>query len=106
AEALGKWDRYLATQLHYFLTKLDSIEEGAGTLLDSTTVLYGSSNSYTHTNTNYPLILAGGRSLGYQHGQYRTFEKDVPLSNLFVTIQNRMGVGENQFADSTGALAI
>ncbi len=104
AEALGKWDRYLASQLHYFLTKLNSIEEGAGTLLDSTTVLYGSSNSYTHTNTNYPLILAGGKATGHQHGQYLTYDKDVPLTNLFVTIQNRMGVEATSFADSTGPL--
>jgi hypothetical protein len=42
--------------------------------------------------------------MGYQHGQYLTFSKDVPLANLFVTIQKSMGVHADTFADSTGEL--
>ena len=55
-------------------------------------------------NTNYPLVLAGGRDMGYRHGQYLKFENDVPLSNLFVTIQKRMGTKADSFADSTGEM--
>ena len=80
------------------------MKEGDGSVLDSTCLLYGSSNSKTHNNTNYPLVLAGGRNMGYQHGQYLKFENDTPLSNLFVTIQNRMGATADTFADSTGSL--
>ena len=42
--------------------------------------------------------------MGYKHGQYLRFDNDVPLSNLFVTIQDRMGVEAESFADSTGSL--
>lgn len=105
AESQGKWDRYLAGHLHYFITRLASIEEGPGSLLDNTCILYGSSNSTTHSNTNYPLILAGGKAMGYQHGQYLRYENDVPLANLFVTIQQRLGVKSDAFADSTGKIA-
>jgi hypothetical protein len=42
--------------------------------------------------------------MGYKHGQYLTFDRDVPLANLFVTIQKRMGVKADSFADSTGTL--
>ena len=43
--------------------------------------------------------------MGYKHGQYLRFDNDVPLSNLFVTIQDRMGVEAESFADSTGPMA-
>jgi hypothetical protein len=48
--------------------------------------------------------MAGGKNMGYQHGQYLRFGNDVPLANLFVTIQKRMGVKSDSFADSTGNL--
>jgi len=43
--------------------------------------------------------------MGYKHGQYLTFDKDVPLSNLFVTVQKRMGAKADSFADSTGEMS-
>ena len=82
-----------------------SIEEGDGTLLDNTLVFYGSSNSKTHVNSNYPLILAGGKSMGFKHGQYQRFGSNVPLSNLFVTMLDRLNVPVESFADSTGEMS-
>ena len=104
-EALGKWDRFRSEQLLYFLNRMSNTSEGDASLLDNTVVLYGSSNSNTHNNTNYPLILAGGRQLGFRHGSYHRFNSDVPLSNLFVTVMNRVGVPTESFVDSTGELS-
>jgi hypothetical protein len=104
AEKLGKWDQWQAENLTYFLDKLAAVKEGNGTLLDNTCVLYGSSNSTTHTNLNYPLILAGGRNLGLKHGEHRRFDKTVPLSNLYLTLLHRMGIEQEKFADSTGEM--
>ena len=104
AENKGKWDRYQAECLGYLIKRLSQMEEGNGSVLDNTCIFYGSSNSKTHNNNNYPLILAGGKNMGYKHGQYLTFDRDVPLANLFVTIQKRMGVKAASFADSTGSL--
>ena len=87
AQNKGKWDLYQTQCLAYLIKRLSEMKEGNGTVLDNTCLLYGSSNSKTHNNTNYPLVLAGGRDMGYRHGQYLKFENDVPLSNLFVTIQ-------------------
>ena len=103
-EALGKWDQYLAEQLARFLGRLNTTQEGDGTLLDHTMVLYGSSNSTTHNNNNYPLLLAGGNGLGLKHGQIHNHSKDTPLTNLHVTMLNRLGVPTNSFVDSTGEL--
>ena len=105
AENLGKWDRFMAEQLGYFLGRLNSVQEGDSSLLDKTIVFYGSSNSQTHNNSNYPLILAGGGDMGFEHGQFRKYSNDVPLSNLFVTLLQRMGIHSEAFADSTGGLS-
>jgi hypothetical protein len=104
AVQLGEWDRFMAEQFGYFLGRLASAEEENGSVLDNSIVLYGSSNSQTHNNNDYPLILAGGRKLGLQHGQFRKFGANVPLSNLFVTMLNRLGVSTENFADSSGEM--
>ena len=104
AENRGKWDRYQTECLAYLMKRLSEFEEGEGSVLDNTCILYGSSNSKTHNNTNYPLVLAGGKKMGYRHGQYLKFDSKIPLSNLFVTMQKRMGVKAEAFADSTGNL--
>ena len=105
AENLGKWDQFLTEQLARFLTRLRETQEGDGNLLDHTMVLYGSSNSYTHNNQNYPLVVAGGGQLGLKHGQYLRYGNDVPMSNLLVTMLNRLDTPVERFVDSTGELA-
>jgi len=103
-DALGKFDQFLAEQLAYFLTRLKNTREGDGTLLDRTMVLYGSSNSKTHNNNNYPLLMAGGRKLGIQHGNFLHYNAQTPFANLFVTLFDRMNLPVEHFADSTGGL--
>lgn len=104
-EILGRFDRFLAEQLAYFIDRLTNTSEGDGSLLDRTMVLYGSSNSKTHQNRNYPLLLAGGSQLGIQHGKYHHFDEKTPLSNLFVTMLDRLNVPVESFADSTGEMS-
>ncbi len=105
AEALGNWDLFLAEQFAWFVDRLKSIPEGEGSLLDNTMLLYGSSNSRTHNNTNYPLVLAGGRGLGVRHGQFLKFGSDTPFSNVHHTVLDRLGVPSESFADSTGDMS-
>ena len=100
-EELGKWHRFLADQMARFLTRLKSTEEGDGTLLDHTIVLYGSSNSQTHRNANYPLMLAGGQQLGLNHGQLIKSDEKTPLSNVYLTVLNQLDIQLDSFADST-----
>jgi hypothetical protein len=104
AENLGRWDRFMAERLARFLDRLAAAREPHGSLLDNTVVLYGSSNSQTHNNTNYPLVLAGGRELGLRHGSYHRFGEDVPMSNLLLTMLHAVGVETDHFADGNGHL--
>ncbi len=104
-ETLGRWDRIMTEQFAHFIDRLSSAESDGGSLLDDTIVLYGSSNSQTHVNNNYPLILAGGKRLGLSHGSFRKFGEEVPLSNLFVTALACLDVPSEGFADSTGEIS-
>jgi len=104
-EKLGRWDQFLAQQLMRFLSRLKETKEGDGNMLDHTLVFYGSSNSRTHNNTNYPLLLAGGTKLGVQQGQYLKYSAKTPLANLFVTMLDCMGTPVQSFADSDGRLS-
>tara|TARA_R110000850_G_scaffold4202_4_gene19540 strand:+ start:985 stop:2301 length:1317 start_codon:yes stop_codon:yes gene_type:complete len=105
-EQWATYNQFLTQQYAYFLEKLDSVEEADGsTLLDNTMTMLGCCTSQTHVSRNYPLILSGGGNLGIQHGHYRKYdENEVPLSNLFVTMLDRMGTGIEKFKDSNGAL--
>lgn len=124
----GIYCRFLNEQLARFLGKLHDTPEPAGTgsMLDNTLVLFGSASSAFHLSRNYPLILAGGKRLGFAHGQYfnhagmnfqggpwlgkrepwqdKAKAEDLPLANLFVTMLQRLGVSTDSFADSTEAL--
>ncbi|MDE0863176.1 MAG: DUF1552 domain-containing protein [Rubripirellula sp.] len=103
-ENIGRFDQFLAEQLASFLTRLQETPEGDGSLLDRTLVLYGSSNSRTHQNRNYPLLLAGGGKLGLRHNQVLRFDEKTPMSNVFVTMLQALGVEVDRFVDSTGPL--
>lgn len=101
----GKYDAFLASQLAYFIGRLKDATEGESTLLDNTMVLFGSSNSKTHANRNYPLVLAGGTKLGLRHGQFLKYKETIPLSNLHLTMLHGLGIQTESFADSTGTLS-
>lgn len=87
------------------LKKLKDSKEAGGNLLDSTMVMMTSNlrDGNTHWTYNLPAILAGG---GFRHGQHLVFprENNAPLSNLFVSMMQRMGVEADSFASSTGPL--
>ncbi len=88
-----------------FIKKLDSIQEGNSSLLDNTLCFYGCATSKTHKAINYPIILSGGKNMGFSHGSHLKYSDDVPLSNLFVTIANQLGGPSNQFSDSTADIS-
>ena len=62
----------------------------------------GGGSSTVHNARNYPLVLAGGRSLGLQHGRYLQQPAERPLGDLFVTLLHRFDVSVTKFADNAG----
>lgn len=107
ADFSGQWDQWRAKQHSYFLQRLRDSPEGDGNMLDRTIVLWGSAHPHaSHSTKNYPIQIAGGRHLGFTHGQLHDFigTRKVPLSNLFVSMLNSVDVPVESFADSTGAM--
>ena len=80
--------------------------EQGGTLLDNTSILFGSNlgNANAHHARNLPVFLAGG---GFQHGRYVAQKegRDAPLCNLFVTMLNQAGLPTESFGQSNGTLS-
>ncbi len=125
----GTYCRFLSEEYGRFAARLKATPEagGDGNMLDNTLLLFGSASSAFHLSRNYPLILTGGKNMGFRHGQYinnagdqaaggpwnggrepwqkEADREDLPLANLFVTILQRLGVETDQFADSTGTVA-
>jgi hypothetical protein len=98
-------DRQHMALLRKLIGNLAAKSEGDQRLLDRTMVLYGSNlgDANIHDNTNLPILLAGG---GLQHGQHLAFKRDhnKPLSNLFVTMLQNMGVETDTFGSNAGTL--
>lgn len=97
----AKYDRFLSEQLNHLLNRLSETKGEHGSLLDNTLVLYGSSTSTNHDAVNCPIILAGGKNMGFKHGSYIKYnEKKTRLSDLYVTMLNGLGIQTDKFADS------
>jgi hypothetical protein len=107
---LTEIDRFHLSKLGRFLGLLKSTSEGDGTLLDRTITVFGSGmNSGVggeHSPKNLPLILAGGRKVGMKLGRHLKHDpdKNPPLSNVLLSVAQKMGVETDQFADSSGTL--
>jgi hypothetical protein len=105
----GEWDKWRAEQHAYFLKRLRDTKEGDGNMLDRTLVLWGSAHPHgSHSTQNYPLLLAGGNKLGFNHGKLHDFigDKKVPMANLYVSMLNAVDVPTEKFADSTGEMTV
>ena len=101
----ARYDRFLSEQFAYFLERMRATKdpENEGSQLDNTVVFYGCSTSRTHLAANYPLILAGASRMGLRHGRHLRFDESrTPLSNLYVTLLNQLGMPVDRFGDSTG----
>lgn len=90
-----------------FLEKLDSMEEGDGTVLDNSIILFGSnmSNSDKHNNDPLPNAVFGLGGGSIKGGQHLAYAQDTPHANLLLTLMQRAGVPIEQFGDSTGVLS-
>jgi hypothetical protein len=127
---LGTYNRYQAEEFGRFVQRLRETQEpaGQGNMLDNTFAMHGSASSSFHLSRNYPIISAGGKNLGFKNGRYLKFGKgnednqagagidsdagwtgkiqaeELPLSNLFVTVLQRLGVETDVFGGCKGTL--
>lgn len=129
-ENFGKYCRFIAEEYGRFLKRLKETPEvgGNGSMLDNTLAFYGSASSAFHLSRNYPLILSGGRNLGFKHGQFLRFgtgknneetagistdrgwrtemgHEELPLSDLYLVMLQRLGLEIDSFGGSKRTLS-
>ncbi len=105
-EKLTKVGTYHATLFSYYLEKLRDTPDGDGSLLDQVMVLYGSgmSNSNLHNIQKLPIVLAGGGAGRLHGGRHIRYPNETPLTNLYMTLLDKLGVPTERVGDSTGEL--
>jgi hypothetical protein len=105
---MSKINRYHTQLFSQYLAKLRATPDGDGSLLDHTTILYGSgiSNSTRHSGDNLPLLVMGGGAGTLQGGRHLTYTDKPSMANLLVTLMDKMGVPVEKIGGSTGKLPI
>ena len=99
-------DQHHVAMFAYLLGQLRDADDGSGSLLDHAMVLYGSSlsDSNAHTHDHLPALLAGGGSGTLHGGRHLRYPDGTPMTNLFVTLLDKLGSHREQVGDSTGRI--
>ena len=87
-----------------YLVKLRNTPDGDGSLLDHVILLFGSgiSNSDRHTHGPLPTFVVGGGSGTLKGGRHLIYPEHTPLTNLQLTLLNKLGVPAETLGDSNG----
>jgi len=96
-----------ATLFRHFLEKMMSIPEGDGTLLDHSLIVYGSplSDGNMHLYKDLPVLLIAGGVAGIRGGRHIR-HPETPMTNLYLTLLEKLGIELDKFGDSTGKLEL
>jgi hypothetical protein len=104
----AKLNTYQTELFSRFLQKLQTTDEGEGTLLDHSMFLYGAglSNPNLHAHYDLPLVLAGGGAGRLDGGRHLVYRQETPMTNLLLSLLDKAGVGVERLGDSTGKLEL
>jgi hypothetical protein len=103
--------RFHLSQFAYLASKLDSMPEGNGTVLDNSCLMFLSNMwiGRKHDNTRLPVVLAGGLGGTLETGRTLDYlqagDDNRKICSLYISIMNRMGFHMDQFGDAEAPLA-
>jgi hypothetical protein len=106
-EELAKINQYHVKMVAYFADKLANTEDGDGSLLDHSLLLFGSNmgNPNQHLHYDVPHVILGGNNgmmKGGRHLAYPT--KTISTGNLLLSVLDQFEIHRDSFGDSTGRL--
>ena len=103
-ENIGKIDRFYIEQLAYFLKKMRDTPDGEGSLLDHSMIVYGGgiADGNRHNHDDLPVLLAGKGNGSLKPGRLIEAPKGTPMTNLYLSLLDRMGAKAQRIGDSTG----
>ena len=101
-EQYNRVTRWHHEQVAHLFGRMKEIDEGNGTLLDNSMILYGSSlaDGHEHDEENLPLLVAGGGSGTIKTGRKITYRDNTSLSRFHLATMKRMGLDVDRFAES------
>jgi hypothetical protein len=101
-------NKYHVQMFEYFVSRLAAMQDGDGTLLDHSMLLYGSSmsNGNQHDHGPLPLVLLGGASGQMAGNRHIVAKEQTPMSNLLLGMLDTLGVRQESFGDSTGRVEL
>lgn len=106
AQVIAHRDEMFCACLARLMDRLGTIQAKDGTLLDHTVLLLGGAQISSHSGKNFPTLLAGGRKLGFKHGQHVKVEAGKkPMSDLYLTILQQLGCPVTSFKESKGPIS-
>ncbi|MHA3772735.1 DUF1552 domain-containing protein [Verrucomicrobiota bacterium sgz303538] len=103
---IAKINRFHLEQFANFIGKLKGMREGTGSVLDNSMIVLGSgiADGNAHAHHDLPVLLCGGGAGALKPGRHVQFEKETPMTNLYLTLLGEMGVKTDRIGDSTGPL--
>jgi hypothetical protein len=105
---LSKIQTYHMSFFAEFIGRLQAQQDGDGTLLDRSMIVYGAgiSDSNKHVHENLPVLVVGKGNGKLATGRHIDFGRDTPVTNLHLALLDRVGVRPERLGDSTGVLEI
>jgi hypothetical protein len=104
---LAKINKYHVQMVAHLADRLSRKQEGDGTLLDHSLILFGSNmgNSNQHVHYDVPHVLVGGANGKLKGGRHLAYpQKTVPTGNLLLSVLDRFDIHMDTLGDSTGRL--
>jgi hypothetical protein len=105
-EKIARINCYHTELFAYFLDKLRRTTDGEGTLLDHSMIVYASGlcDGNRHTHENLPTLLVGRGDGSLKPGRHIGYKSGTPITNLYMTLLDRMDIHPASIGDSTGRL--
>jgi hypothetical protein len=103
---LRKINHYHVEQFAYFIDRMKSVEDGEGSLLDHSLIVYGSGigDGNRHSHNDLPVLIAGRAGGHVTPGRHVRFDKDTPMNNLYLNMLEYAGCPTDNLGDSDGRL--
>ena len=103
----AKINQYHIKMLAHLVDRLAKTNDGDGTLLDHSLVMYGSNmgNPNQHLHYDVPHVLVGGASGKLKGGRHLAYPtRTVPTGNLLLSVLDKFDIHQETIGDSTGRL--
>jgi len=104
----AKVNTYHLTLFSQFVERLKSAEDGDGSLLDHSLLLYGSGmgNGNIHSPDLLPTLLVGGGAGTVKGNRHIVADKLTPNADLLISVAETYGIELEKFGGNKGRISL